>query len=107
MIFSYGKGEYIEDNKKFDGEIILGEHKLYVRTEEGDIAQTYVALERIERIKQMLTGVQIVVRPSILERYTVIIKGERNRLKELIKDIVDQRGFKKRLFLDEWINEDC
>ena len=84
MLFSYGEGEYIEGIRHFKGEIVLSEHKLYLRSKNGDFAQTYIPLERIERIKSTFTGVMIFVRFSILECYKMILKGQRKLLSDLV-----------------------
>jgi len=105
MEFSYGQGVYVEGKKRLEGRIILSEHKLYLRGPEGDLAQTYIPLEKIEKVKKNLQGLEIQVRPSLTFRYTTILKGENKHLLELIKDIVQRRGLKKKFLKNEWIEE--
>ena len=102
MEFSYGHGIYVEGEKKFEGQIVLGEHKLFLRDASGDLAQTYVPVEKIERIRKTNLGLEVTVRPSIYFRYTALIKGDRQHISELVKDIVRRRGLKRRFLKNEW-----
>jgi len=106
MEFSYGQGVYDEEGKKFEGQIILSEHKLYLKGADGDLAQTYIPLEKIERLRKMRQGVEIYVRPSISSRYVASLKGENKYLSELIRDLVQRRGLKKRFLRNEWIESE-
>jgi len=103
MEFSYGQGIYIEGEKRFEGQIVLGEHKLYLKDENGDLAQTYIPLEKIERIRRTGQGVEVYARPTIYFRFVALLKGEKRYLKELIRDLVGRRGFKKQFLKSEWI----
>jgi len=105
MEFSFGQGRYIEGKKEIAGQIILSEHKIFIKGPEGDLAQTYIPLEKIEKISLTPQGVKIQVRPAITIRYSAIFQGERHHMKELVKDIVQRRGLKKRLLINEWIEE--
>ncbi len=113
MIFSYGHGEYLEGDTRVNGKIILGEHRLYLKGPQDDLTQTYMPLEKIEKIKRVssgfalsrVAGVEVHVRPSILVRYVVLLKGERTHLSDLIKDIVTRRGLKKKFLKKEWFDE--
>ncbi|MBN1869692.1 MAG: hypothetical protein JW847_03845 [Candidatus Omnitrophica bacterium] len=102
MEFSYGQGAYLEGNKKLEGQILLSEHRLYLKDKNGDLAQTYVPLEKIERIRKTRQGIEIHVRPTIYYRFTALIKGERKFLSELTRDLVQRRGFRKRFLKNEW-----
>ncbi len=103
MLFSYGDGEYIEGTKRIKGQIILSEHKLYLRGPEGDIATTYIPLEKIEKIRKVGNNLEVHVRQSILERYVAALTGEKKHLADLIKDIVERRGLRKKNFwTQEW-----
>lgn len=102
MEFSFGEGEYQEGQKHFSGKIILGEHKLYLRGEEGDLAPTYIPLEKIEWIKKKAAAMEIQVRPAMSFRYFAVIKGERQHMTELVNEIVKRRGLKKLFLRNEW-----
>ena len=107
MVFSYGQGEYCEGPKRVKGQIVLSEHKLYLRGPEGDIAPTYVPLEKIEKVRKTRQGVEVYVRPSLVERYTALFRGERKHLASLLKDLVARRGLRKRGFwANEWVEEE-
>ncbi len=103
MEFSYGQGTYIEEGKRFDGQIILSEHKLYLKGAGEDLAQTYIPLEKIERIRRTRQGIEIHTRPSITVRYIALIKGENKYLSELVRDLIQRRGLKKQFLRNEWI----
>ena len=106
MEFSYGQGNYIEGEKRLQGQIILGEHKLYLRNVDGDLAQSYVPLEKIERIRKTKSGVEIHVRPSTYFRYMALLNGEKKLLSNLILDIVKRRGLKKQFLRNEWVESE-
>lgn len=102
MDVTYGQGEYIEDQKHFDGKVILSEHKLFLRGSEGDYAPTYIPLEKIEKIKQTGSGLEVYVFPGIMSRYVAVFKMEKVKMKELVLDLVSRRGLKKKFFSNVW-----
>ena len=106
MEFSYGKGIYIEGDKRLEGQIILGEHKLYLKDANGDLAQTYVPLEKIERIEKLRLDVKVYVRPSTYFRYIALFKGEKRHLTSLVRDIIQRRGFKKQFLRNVWVERE-
>jgi hypothetical protein len=106
MEFSYGNGTYIEGKKRFKGRIILSEHKLFLKDEEGDVVQTYIPLEKIERIRQTRQGLEVHARPTLYFRFAALIQGERKDLSGLVKDLVKRRGLKKQFLKKEWIESE-
>ena len=106
MEFSYGQGIFIEGEKRFEGQIILGEHKLFLKDANGDLALTYIPLEKIERIGMVKSGAEVHVRPSTYFRYKVLFKGEKKHLSDLVRDIVQRRGLKKQFLKNEWIESE-
>jgi len=106
MEFSYGQGIYIEGKKRIEGQIILSEHKLYLKDANGDLVQTYIPLEKIERVRRMRQGVEVHVRPSLYIRYVAFLQGEKKYLTELVKDLVQRRGLKKQFLKNEWIESE-
>lgn len=105
MEFTYGPGAYIEGTKNLEGRILLGEHKLYLRGAEGDLAQTFIPLEKIEGLRRTSQGLEVHVRPSLAYRYTALIKGKGRELSDLTKELVQRRGLKKKFLKREWIEE--
>ena len=106
MEFSYGQGIYIEGEKKLEGQIILGQHKLYLRDANGDLAQTYVPLEKIERVQKTGSHIEVHVRPSTSYRYVALFKGEKKHLSSLVRDIVKRRGLKKQFLKNVWVESE-
>ena len=106
MEFSYGQGSFTEGEKNLEGQIILSEHKLYLKDANGDLAQTYIPLEKIERIRRTSLGVEVYVRPSTYYRYRTLFKGEKKHLIDLVRDIAQRRGFKKKFLRNEWVEID-
>ncbi len=102
MLLTYGQGEYFEQDKHFSGRIILSEHKLYLTDSQGELSATFIPLEKIAGVKITRSGVEIFVRPSILERYQVLLKGDRRTLTDLAKEIAERRGMKKKFLTREW-----
>ena len=105
MEFSYGKGIYLEGSKHIEGEIILGDYKLYLRGTKGDLAQTYIPLDKIKRIFKKGKSIHLHVHPSISFQYVAIIQGEKKLMLDLLKDVVQKRGLKKKFLCNEWIEE--
>lgn len=106
MDITYGQGTYLEGSKHLNGQIVLSEHKLYLKNDEGDIAPTFVPLEKIEVVKKSFGGeVKIQVRPSLTVRYTATIKGNRSNINGLVQEIVKRRGLKKKFLKNEWVEE--
>lgn len=103
MKFSYGQGTFTEGDKRFTGQIILGEHKLYLKDAAGDLAQTYIPIEKIERIRQSGTVLEIHARPSLYYRFWARISGEKKHITDLARDIAQRRGLKKQFLKNEWI----
>jgi len=103
MEFSYGQGIYLEDKKRIEGQIILSEHKLFLKGTQGDLTATYIPLEKIEGIKRASNKVLIYVRPSLAYRYTAVIEGGKKQVTELANDLVQRRGLKKKFLKNEWI----
>lgn len=103
MFFSYGEGQYIEGDKNILRQIILGEHKLYLKGPQGDLTQTYIPLEKIVKLKKIPKGLEIHVRPSITIKYIAFLYGDKSKISDLIKDLVSMRGFKKVFWRNEWI----
>jgi len=103
MEFSYQQGTFIEGDKVIEGEIILSEHKLYLRSPSGDLTETYIPLEKIERIKKSSGSLDVHVRPSITIRYVACFKGEAKHISSLAKELVSRRGLKKKFLRNEWV----
>ncbi len=103
MLFSYGDGVYIEGEKNLKGEIILGEHKLYLKGPQGDLAATYIPLEKIVKIQKKVGGFAVFVRTTLTVSYTAVLKGGKH-INSLLKDLVQRRGLKKRFLRREWVD---
>jgi len=105
MEFSYGEGNYKQGHTDVDGRIILAEHKLYIKGKEGDYSQTFIPLEKIVNVKKWSGGVLISVRISMAQQFMAHIKGNNKHINELIKDLVNRRGLKKKLLKNEWYEQ--
>lgn len=103
MEITYGLGTYLEGNRNLSGQIILSEHKLYIKGEDGDYAQTYIPLEKISSLQLSSKGLNVFVRPSVTHQYTALIVGQKKYLKELLKEVVKRRGLKKKFLSTVWI----
>ncbi|MCD4780484.1 MAG: hypothetical protein K8S27_08060 [Candidatus Omnitrophica bacterium] len=103
--FSYGQGIYQESEHSISGQIILGEHKLYLRDQNGDLASTYIPLEKINRLKLNKDELILYVSPMISHQYVVHLKGARKSIEELTRDLVGRRGLKKKFWIKEWFEE--
>ena len=104
MELSFKRGTYIEGKKNFHGEIILSEHKLFLRGPQGDWAQTYIPLEKIISIEKTHPGLKLEVTPTVTFRYTALFTGERKQMGRLLKELVIRRGLKKVFLRNRWID---
>ncbi len=105
MSFSYGYGRYEQGEMCFEGLIVLSQHRLFLRGENGDIPQTYVPLEKIYKVRRFWArGLALYVRPSQMTEYVVRITGERSLERDLVKDLIQRRGLKRKLLGREWID---
>jgi hypothetical protein len=106
MDIEYGAGQYQEGKKYFEGNIILSDHKLYLKDDKGeDIAQTYIPLEKISWIKKVPSGIGVGVNSTVTIRYAAVFKGDRKKIAELLKEIIARRGLKKKFLRSEWFEE--
>lgn len=105
MVFSYGEGIFYEGQQQFQGEIVLSEHKLYLRNAQGDIPQTYIPLEKIMKVARRQGKAVFYVCPSVSFQYVAFIGGQPSYIKDLIKDVVQRRGLKKQFWRAVWIEE--
>lgn len=103
MQFSYGEGEYLKDKERYTGRIVLSQHKVHVRDASGDVASSFVPLEKITAVRLSGNSVQLDVRPSLYFQYVACFRGEKKHMKELAGDIAQRRGMKKKFLKNEWI----
>ena len=102
MIFSYGNGVYQEGKKRLEGTITLSEHKIYLRLGQEDLTASYVPLEKIDYLRLTGKSLQVHVKPTISSQFIAVFTGESLQIKELAKDLVQRRGFKKKFLKNEW-----
>jgi len=103
MEITYGEGTYIDETKNIKGNIILSEHKLFLKGPSGDLTQTYIPLEKIERVQRLRGAATFQIRPTISFRYVATIKGEREGIAKLVAEIVQRRGLRKKFLKSEWV----
>ena len=101
----FGEGYYIEGSKSYKGKIAVDEHKFYLIGPEGDFAQSYVPLGKIERIRQTRQGVELRVKLSAANSFNALIKGKRQELSKLVKYLVRKLNLKKKFLKKEWAGE--
>ncbi len=106
MSFSYGQGRYRRDHLVYHGEIVLGMHKLYLKNAQGEMADTFVPLEKIYRIRRRCFGktLWISVRPSQFMQYDAEISGVPEHIRSLTRDLVDRRQLHQKGWRLEWID---
>ena len=106
MDITYGSGEYITSHQRLKGEIILSDHKLFLRNAGEDLTATYVPLEKIIRLRRQGAFVKLDVRPSLTMIYEAAFSGERRRIQMLVDELVQRRQLKKRFLRNEWFDPD-
>ena len=98
----YGQGIYKDGKSELEGEIVLREHKLFLRSSAGEWAQSFIPLEKISWIRQRSGHLEVYVCLSSVSRYTVLIEGAARDMHALAKELAKRRGFKKRFLKNEW-----
>lgn len=103
MDLTYGQGKFIEKDNVYAGNIILSEHKLFLKKANEDLPQTYVPLEKIEAVTLKNNAAYFFVRQSLHFQYTTCFQGDSKNIKELVSEIVSRRGFKKKFLQNKWV----
>ncbi len=101
-VFAYGPGRFRQGKSCFTGTVVMSEHRMYLRDAVGDMAQTYIPLEKIYRVRSSWKGLRLFVMPSAVSIYTVVIEAPRRVLGPLLQDLVRVRVLKRRWFGWEW-----
>lgn len=104
LCFSYGEGVYARDGRQYKGQVVLTPHKLYLKDETGEIAPTFVPLEKIYKIKVFWGRMTIYARPSNFMHFNAQLKGSSKMIRSLMKDLVEHRQLQKKRFGLEWID---
>lgn len=102
MDILYGEAQYTQGDIRCHGKIILSSYKLFLRGPEGDLAQTYIPLDKIIKLRRGRSHVVIDVRLSQVNRYRVVLKLEEVYIKDLIETLARRLGLKKRFLINEW-----
>lgn len=105
MEFIYGKGSYVKDSDKIDGDVFLSEFKIYLKNEGREITASFIPLDKIIKMEDNKDGIIVHVKPSLYYNYSVKILLPNDKKKELIKDIVDERNFRKVFLKNEWVEQ--
>ncbi|MFP4472911.1 MAG: hypothetical protein ACLFPX_03450 [Candidatus Omnitrophota bacterium] len=106
MTFTYGEGKYTRGPVTVRGQILLNEHKLFLRCDGEDLTQTFVPLEKIQRVQKGWSWAVFRVIPSPALRYEVRIETERQNIRELVKDVARLRQLQSRFFGFIWEDRD-
>lgn len=106
MCFSYGNAVYTREKKSYKGEVILKPHKLYLKDQQGEIAATFVPLEKVYKVTFFLGKMTVFVQPSNFLKFEAHIQGKISMIFSLVRDLAKQRGLRKRFFGLEWHDPD-
>lgn len=106
LSFSYGDGEYKRGRSFYKGQIVLSEHKLYLKDADGEIADTFIPLEKIYRIQIGFLGntLWIYVRLSQFIQFEAKIKGVSKNIRPLLRDLVERRQLQRKGWHQEWVD---
>ena len=105
MLITYGQGEFIESSQRFKGRIMMNDNRLYLEDGEGDIAATYIPLEKIIKVRRTMGGLDLRIRASMVREYRALIKGSFRSLNDLTRDLVNKRNLRKKFLWPEWFDE--
>jgi hypothetical protein len=104
MEFLYGRARYQEADKLFEGELILGEHRIYLRKNRQPIPSTFIPTEKIRRVSHPNRDTIIIdVYTDVLTQYQARIQGDEELIPGFLKDLVERRSLKKRFLKREWV----
>ena len=106
MNVTYGKGSYIQDTTVLRGEIILGDHKLFLKSYQEELTSSYVPLEKIIELRKISDTIELIIKQTSSYSYKVLIRGGPRSIKDLTQEIVSRRGLKKKFLRQIWIEEE-
>ena len=105
MEITFGEGSYIENKNSYNGLIVVDDFKIYLKEKGESLADTYIPLDKIERVRLTLSGVEIQVKLSASRIYCAFLKGKRANLNKLVTYLVKKLSLKKRFLKKEWKGE--
>jgi hypothetical protein len=105
MEIIYGPGTYAHAREKYDGTIVLGEHKLFLKGPEGDLPQTYIPLEKIARICNRGKCLDMDVRLTMSLRRDIRLCGQGRAIRDLVQELAVRQGLKKKFLRAEWTGD--
>lgn len=103
---TYGRGTFTDQEMSYSGTIILSRYKLFLRDAGCDVVDTYMPVEKIDRIVIRKDYADMFVRLSILARYKVMIHAQRKNLRDLVGAIVQRRCLRKKWLRNEWVESE-
>ena len=104
MIKDYGEGYYIEGRRRLQGRIIVDESRLYL-SGIYDYSNTYIPLEKIEKLRRARGGLEIRVKFSAANIVRTIISLPAKDIRQLTNDLVKRLHLKKKFLKREWSGE--
>ena len=104
--FSYGRGGYVRAGRLYKGEIVLSAHKLYLKDDHGEIASTFIPLEKIYKMRVVWGGLIIYARPSNFMQFQAKVTGSPQKIWTLACDLGRQRHLRKKFFGLLWDDPD-
>ncbi len=99
---TFGEVTLERDGRPLRGDLVLTEHKLFLRKGGVDLASTYIPLEKIVGVRRRWGRVTLDVRPSPVTRYTVRIRGTAGRMADLVAALVRRRGLRRKGWFGGW-----
>ena len=88
LCFSYGEAKYIEEQKRYEGQLILDSNKIYLKGPDGEIPQTFCALSRIARMQQRGNRLLLDIRSTVVTGYQAAFVADQNKFMDEIKSIL-------------------
>jgi len=97
----YGEGYYIEGTRRIKGRIIIDESRLYL-SGVYDYPNTYIPLEKIEKLRYVRSGLEIKVKLSAANIVRAVISLPAKDIRQLTEDLVKRLHLKKKFLKREW-----
>lgn len=106
MDVTYGHGIFLIEGQRYQGRIILSEHKLFLQQDGIEVAQSFIPLEKIEVLRKKQKMLELEIRLSPSRQFTAEIQGEGLAINQLAGELVNRRGLKKKFLKNEWFEDE-
>jgi len=102
MMKKFGEGIFLERNKRYKGNIIIDNYKIYLEGNEPFV-DTFIPLEKINLVKRKKTEIIVYIKPTSISRRIVAISGKNKVIADILHTLIEKLNLKKRFLRSIWI----